>query len=112
MRLQIIECMRGALESRPFVLAAWLGGSDATGRTDEWSDVDRSGGLQGTGARIHGDDPKVDILDADPAQSLLDILVDVDRRPGVPDQGVDDRRIGSEKLLGVSQTDGGQPPGG
>jgi predicted nucleotidyltransferase len=39
-RHEIIGTLEAALDTRPFVLAAWLGGSDATGRTDEWSDID------------------------------------------------------------------------
>jgi ribosomal protein S18 acetylase RimI-like enzyme/predicted nucleotidyltransferase len=39
-RETIVDALREALEACPFVLAAWLGGSDATGRTDEWSDID------------------------------------------------------------------------
>ena len=39
-RAQIIAALHAALEARPEVLAASLGGSDATGRTDEFSDVD------------------------------------------------------------------------
>jgi predicted nucleotidyltransferase len=39
-RAEIIAALRSALEGQPEVLAAWLGGSDATGRTDEFSDVD------------------------------------------------------------------------
>lgn len=36
----IIEALKKGLEPLEFVRAAWLGGSDATGRTDAWSDVD------------------------------------------------------------------------
>jgi len=39
-RQQIIDGLSAALEGETFVLAAWLGGSDATGRTDRFSDVD------------------------------------------------------------------------
>lgn len=39
-RRSIIDVLRAALEARPTALAAWLGGSDANGRTDRWSDVD------------------------------------------------------------------------
>jgi predicted nucleotidyltransferase len=39
-RAEIIATLRTALEGLPEVLAASLGGSDATGRTDEFSDVD------------------------------------------------------------------------
>jgi predicted nucleotidyltransferase len=39
-RQQIIDVLTSALSSAPFIRAAWLGGSDATGRTDQWSDVD------------------------------------------------------------------------
>lgn len=36
----IIAALTKALEPLPYVLAGYLGGSDATGRTDAWSDVD------------------------------------------------------------------------
>jgi hypothetical protein len=36
----LIEALRRALAPLEWVEAAWLGGSDATGRTDRWSDVD------------------------------------------------------------------------
>src|SRR5512132_2183865 len=39
-RAQVIEVLRGALLPLPYVNAAWLGGSDAFGRSDELSDVD------------------------------------------------------------------------
>lgn len=39
-RQAIIDTVSAALAADPEVLAAWLGGSDATGRTDEYSDVD------------------------------------------------------------------------
>ncbi|MCU0612213.1 MAG: nucleotidyltransferase domain-containing protein [Candidatus Eisenbacteria bacterium] len=39
-RETIIETLRKELEPLAYVRAAWLGGSDATGRTDQWSDVD------------------------------------------------------------------------
>ena len=39
-RKQIIDTLAAALEPLDWVRAAWLGGSDASGRTDEWSDVD------------------------------------------------------------------------
>ncbi len=39
-RAEIITALHTALEGQPEVLAASLGGSDATGRTDEFSDVD------------------------------------------------------------------------
>ncbi len=39
-REQIIEALSSRLHGIPFIRAAWLGGSDAMGRTDEWSDVD------------------------------------------------------------------------
>jgi predicted nucleotidyltransferase len=39
-RQEIIDAVSGALRDLPFARAAWLGGSDATGRTDRWSDVD------------------------------------------------------------------------
>lgn len=39
-RQQIIGALHAALEAEPYVRAGWLGGSDATGRQDQWSDVD------------------------------------------------------------------------
>lgn len=39
-RQTIIDTVSAALRDADYVLAAWLGGSDATGRTDEYSDVD------------------------------------------------------------------------
>jgi len=39
-REQVIELLHGALLPLPYVNAAWLGGSDAFGRSDELSDVD------------------------------------------------------------------------
>lgn len=39
-RQRMIDALAEALEPVPFVRAAWLGGSDASGRTDEWSDID------------------------------------------------------------------------
>jgi hypothetical protein len=39
-RQEIIDTLAAALEPAPFVHAAWLGGSDASGRTDQWSDID------------------------------------------------------------------------
>jgi hypothetical protein len=39
-RTTLIDALRGALDAPEFTHAAWLGGSDATGRTDQWSDVD------------------------------------------------------------------------
>lgn len=39
-RVMIIDTLAAALEPLSMVRAAWLGGSDASGRTDEWSDVD------------------------------------------------------------------------
>jgi len=36
----IIATLREELELLDYVRAAWLGGSDATGRTDQWSDID------------------------------------------------------------------------
>jgi hypothetical protein len=39
-RQAIIEALTAAVEREPCVRAAWLGGSDASGRTDRWSDVD------------------------------------------------------------------------
>jgi hypothetical protein len=39
-RQEIIDALHGALKEADWVRAAWLGGSDASGRTDEYSDVD------------------------------------------------------------------------
>ena len=39
-RTTIIDALRAALEATPAARAAFLGGSDATGRTDEHSDID------------------------------------------------------------------------
>jgi hypothetical protein len=39
-RADIIDALRGATEALPEARAGWLGGSDATGRTDALSDVD------------------------------------------------------------------------
>ncbi|MEN8148386.1 MAG: nucleotidyltransferase domain-containing protein [Planctomycetota bacterium] len=39
-RQEIIDALTVAFGRCPFALAAWLGGSDATGRTDAWSDID------------------------------------------------------------------------
>ena len=39
-RDEIVRTVAGSLELHAWALAAWLGGSFATGRTDEWSDVD------------------------------------------------------------------------
>jgi predicted nucleotidyltransferase len=39
-RREVLEFFVARLEPDPRLLAAWLGGSDATGRADEWSDVD------------------------------------------------------------------------
>ena len=39
-RARIVAALSETLAARPFVRAAWLAGSDATGRTDAWSDVD------------------------------------------------------------------------
>lgn len=39
-RQQIIDTLHQVLRASPAVHAAWLGGSDATGRTDRYSDVD------------------------------------------------------------------------
>jgi hypothetical protein len=39
-RQQIIDTLHQALRASPAVHAAWLGGSDATGRTDHYSDID------------------------------------------------------------------------
>jgi hypothetical protein len=39
-RQQIIQHIRPILERVEFIRAVWLGGSDATDRTDQWSDID------------------------------------------------------------------------
>lgn len=39
-RQQMIATLHQALRALPVVRAAWLGGSDATGRTDRYSDID------------------------------------------------------------------------
>ena len=57
-RAQIIAALHAALEARPEVLAASLGGSDATGRTDEFSDVDlvvvvQEGAVESTFSILH-----------------------------------------------------------
>lgn len=39
-RQQIVDALHDALHELPAVRAAWLGGSDATGRTDRYSDID------------------------------------------------------------------------
>ena len=39
-REQLIEAVRNMVAGHPWMLAAWLGGSDASGRTDLLSDVD------------------------------------------------------------------------
>ena len=39
-RYKFIEAIRGLAEQTPWIAAAWIGGSDATGRTDEFSDID------------------------------------------------------------------------
>jgi predicted nucleotidyltransferase len=39
-RQEIIDALAAAFAAQPFALAAWLGGSDASGRTDAWSDID------------------------------------------------------------------------
>lgn len=39
-RQRMIDAIAGALEPRAWARAAWLSGSDATGRTDAWSDID------------------------------------------------------------------------
>ncbi len=36
----IIDALSSDLNGVPFIRAAWLGGSDSSGRTDQWSDVD------------------------------------------------------------------------
>lgn len=57
-RQAIIDTLHHALESSAEVLAAHLGGSDATGRTDEFSDVDlvvvvRDGAVEDTFEVVH-----------------------------------------------------------
>jgi predicted nucleotidyltransferase len=57
-RAQIIAALHPALEAAPEVLAASLGGSDATGRTDGFSDVDlvvvvQEGAVESTFAILH-----------------------------------------------------------
>lgn len=39
-RADLIQRLADALRTEPWALAAWLGGSDANGRTDRWSDID------------------------------------------------------------------------
>lgn len=39
-RYIVIDAIRGLAEQTPWIAAAWIGGSDATGRTDEFSDID------------------------------------------------------------------------
>jgi hypothetical protein len=39
-RQEIIDTLARSLGDVPFIRAAWLGGSDASGRTDQWSDID------------------------------------------------------------------------
>jgi hypothetical protein len=39
-RQMMIEALAAGFEPLPFTIAAWLGGSDASGTTDEWSDID------------------------------------------------------------------------
>ena len=39
-REQIIDQLEVSTQDLPSVRALWLGGSDATGRTDQWSDID------------------------------------------------------------------------
>lgn len=39
-RQMMIDALAAAFEPLPFVHAGWLGGSDASGRTDAWSDID------------------------------------------------------------------------
>lgn len=39
-RQELIDALRAALLPRPYCRALWLGGSDATGRTDALSDID------------------------------------------------------------------------
>lgn len=54
-REQVLAALRAAAEGEPCVLAAYLGGSDATGRTDGLSDVDLGLiGEDGTTERVLG----------------------------------------------------------
>ena len=39
-RQQLIDTLGDGLSAIDYVRAAWLGGSEASGRTDEWSDID------------------------------------------------------------------------
>jgi hypothetical protein len=39
-RARLVDALRAALQSAPWCDAAWLGGSDATGRRDRFSDID------------------------------------------------------------------------
>ncbi|MFO0873589.1 MAG: nucleotidyltransferase domain-containing protein [Phycisphaerales bacterium] len=39
-RSPLVAALHAAFVDAPWALAAWLGGSDASGRTDAWSDVD------------------------------------------------------------------------
>jgi hypothetical protein len=39
-RAELIDALRTRLSDAPWAQAAWLGGSDANGRTDRWSDID------------------------------------------------------------------------
>lgn len=39
-RKQLVTALQSALEPHSWAIAAWLGGSDANGRTDRWSDID------------------------------------------------------------------------
>ncbi|MCP5022720.1 MAG: hypothetical protein GY930_13220 [bacterium] len=57
-RAQIIDRLSEDLSQHEFILAAWMGGSDATGRTDELSDIDmqilcQDGQVDQTFAVIH-----------------------------------------------------------
>ncbi len=39
-RIMVIQSIREMVDSASWIVAAWLGGSDATGRTDDLSDID------------------------------------------------------------------------
>lgn len=57
-RPQIIAALRSRLEPLAFIRAAWLGGSDATGRADDLSDVDlclivADGSVEPAAAAVH-----------------------------------------------------------
>jgi len=59
-RAEIIARLRQILESEAAVIAAWLGGSDASGRTDRYSDIDlqvlvEDDAVEAVFARLHED---------------------------------------------------------